>query len=572
MGSYGEYREHLCAHADEFAILFNTILINVTSFFRDPQAWEYLAAEVIPLLLHAKQGGPVRVWSAGCASGEEAYTIAMVLAQAMGTAAFCSRVKVYATDADEHALNQARLASYSARDLEAVAPELRERYFHPVNERYHFSADLRRCVIFGLHDLVQDAPISHLDLLICRNTIMYFNAETQRRIMSRFHFALNGNGEGEGGGYLFLGRAEMMLTQSQLFAPLDLRNRVFAKVPLSGLRKRPAAPQAAPVNGEGAMDNDKLRELAMEELPVARVVIDADGTLMQANQRARALFSLNPRDVGRALQDLEISHRPVELRALIEQAYAERRPATKMAVERRFPTGEAQYLDIVVAPLFNASDIPAGVGITFIDVTRYQRISEELQQSREEIQTTAEELQSSNEELETTNEELQSSNEELETTNEELQSTNEELETMNEELQSTNEELQTVNEELRRRTQDLNQSHAFLESVLSSLGSGAVVVNKNLDVLMWNARAYDLWGLRGDEVKGKSLLNLDIGLPVAELRGVIRPCLSGEAELQEVVLNAINRRGKSIKCRISCTPLRMGSDQREGVIIMMEEV
>jgi two-component system CheB/CheR fusion protein len=321
------------------------------------------------------------------------------------------------------------------------------------------------------------------------------------------------------------------------------------------------------------MSNEKLRDLAMEELPVARIVVDANGVLALANQRARALFSLNPRDVGRPLQDLEISYRPVELRPLLEQAYAERRAVTQSAVERRFPTGgEVQYLDIVVSPILDASDNPAGMGVTFLDVTRYQKVSQELQQSREEIQTTAEELQSANEELETTNEELQSSNEELETTNEELQSTNEELETMNEELQSSNEELQSVNEELRQRTGELHQSYSFLESVLSSLRSGAVVVNRNLDVVVWNSRAYDLWGLRADEVKGKSLLNLDIGLPVAELRGVIRPCLSGEAEHQEVVLDAVNRRGKSIKCRVSCTPLRVGQGRLEGVIIMMDEI
>src|SRR5262249_48206998 len=151
--------------------------------------------------------------------------------------------------------------------------------------------------------------------------------------------------------------------------------------------------------------------------------------------------------------------------------------------------------------------------------------------------------------------ELQSSNEELETTNEELQSTNEELETMNEELQSTNEELQTVNEELRQRTDELHHSNLFLQSVLGSLDSGAVVVNQNLNVLVWNHKAEDMWGLRSDEVEGKSLLNLDIGLPVDKLRSVIRPCLNGESTHNEVVLDATNRRGKAIKCRVTVSPL-----------------
>jgi len=260
------------------------------------------------------------------------------------------------------------------------------------------------------------------------------------------------------------------------------------------------------------------------------------------------------------------------VRALLEQAYAERRTVTRTSVERRFPTGETQYFDIVAAPLFDpGSAKPIGAAVSFLDVTRNVRLQEELRRSHEEIQTANEELQSSNEELETTNEELQSSNEELETTNEELQSTNEELETMNEELQSTNEELHTANEELRTRTEDMHQLTAFFESVLASLSTGAVVVNNNLDVLMWNQRASDLWGLRADEVQGKGLLNLDIGLPVAELRTVIRPCLSGEVERGQVVLDAINRRGKPIRCRVHCTPLISSGGRREGVILMMEE-
>ncbi|HEY6363977.1 MAG TPA: PAS domain-containing protein, partial [Candidatus Binatia bacterium] len=182
-----------------------------------------------------------------------------------------------------------------------------------------------------------------------------------------------------------------------------------------------------------------------------------------------------------------------------------------------------------------------------------------------------EELQSSNEELETTNEELQSSNEELETTNEELQSTNEELETMNEELQSTNEELQTVNEELRQRTDEINHVNAFLQSVVGSLTSGAVVLNQNLNILVWNHKAEDLWGLREDEVKGQSFLNLEIGLPVDRLKAAIRSCLSGDGYQKDVLLDATNRRGKAIKCRISFSPLMSHNKQRQGVILLMEE-
>jgi two-component system CheB/CheR fusion protein len=572
---FPRYVEYLEVHPEEYAQLFNTILINVTSFFRDEGPWEYLRAEVIPQILASKtEHDQVRIWSAGCASGEEAYSLAISFAEVMGSDAFRQRVKVYGTDADEEALGQARLASYSAKDLEAVDPVLVARYFDVHGGRYVFRPELRRSVMFGRHDIVQDAPISRLDLLVCRNTLMYFNSETQARILQRFHFALNGDGRGNG--HLFLGRAEMLLSHPNLFIPLNLKYRIFTKVapPAPPGRARPLAQARSNdhhADGNEPMRNERLHELAADEGPVARIVVDANGTLAIANQKARALFSIYAKDIGRPLQDLEISYRPLELRSAIEQAYAERRTVTQTGIERRFADGDRQYLDVIVAPLFDERQQPVGVGVTFLDVTRTSRLAAELQRSREEIQTANEELQSANEELETTNEELQSSNEELETTNEELQSTNEELETMNEELQSTNAELQTVNEELHQRSDELNRVNAFLESVLAGMRGAAVVLDLNMMVLSWNRRAEDLWGLRADEVRERSLLNLDIGLPVGELRDAIRPCVNGDTDVQEAVLDAVNRRGRKIRCRITCTPLFSANKKREGVIVVMEE-
>ncbi|HEU4341646.1 MAG TPA: protein-glutamate O-methyltransferase CheR [Candidatus Binatia bacterium] len=210
--TYDDYMDYLEVHPDEFGHLFNAILINVTSFFRDAPAWDFFRSEVIPQIVERREtDGVIRIWSAGCASGEEAYSLAMSFAEAVGIDGFQQRVKIYATDVDEEALNLARQASYSAKALEPVSDELRKKYFEVVNDRYVFRPDLRRSVIFGRHDLIQDAPISRLDLLVCRNTLMYFNAETQAGILSRFHFALNRTG------FLFLGKAELLLTLSFSF-------------------------------------------------------------------------------------------------------------------------------------------------------------------------------------------------------------------------------------------------------------------------------------------------------------------------------------------------------------------
>ncbi|MDX2231371.1 MAG: PAS domain-containing protein [Leptolyngbyaceae cyanobacterium bins.349] len=237
------------------------------------------------------------------------------------------------------------------------------------------------------------------------------------------------------------------------------------------------------------------------------------------------------------------------------------------------PQSDLIYLDVQVTPLTDAMNSILGVSLNFVDVTQYKRLQEELEHANQELEVAYEELQSTNEELETTNEELQSTNEELETTNEELQSTNEELETMNEELQSTNEELQTVNDELQRRSEELNQSNAFLASILTSLRGGVVVVDRDLRVQVWNDKSEDLWGLRVEEALEQNFLNLDIGLPVEQLRQPIRLCLAGANESgSELILDAVNRRGRKIQCRVSSTPLVGSQSQIQGAILLMEEL
>jgi two-component system CheB/CheR fusion protein len=567
--TFEEYVDYLEVHPGEFAELFNTILINVTSFFRDQAAWDYLSVECIPRLLSQKgPDDPIRIWSAGCASGEEAYSLAILTAEAVGPDAFRHRVKIYASDVDEQALAEARQASFSDKDIQAIDENLRKKYFDQVEDRYTFNSDLRRAVIFGRHDLTRDAPISKLDLLSCRNTLMYFNSETQGQILSRFHFAVTP------GGYLFLGKAEMMLTHANLFTPVDLKHRIFSKVPQTDLRYPTiAGAQADPVDlGDSETRRLRLRDLAFDSTPVAQVAVDMSGCASLINERARTLLNLSNRDVGRPFRDLEISYRPLELRSLIERAYSELHPVKVANVARYSAGGEVMFLDVEVAPLQEDSSLLMGACISFYDVTRRQQLQEELQRANQELETAYEELQSTYEELETTNEELQSTNEELETTNEELQSTNEEMETMNEELQSTNEELQTINDELRVRTDELNVANSFLQSILASLRSAVVVVDPKTNVVNWNAHAGEMWGLRAEDVQGVPFLNLDIGLPVEQLKAPLRDCLVGEVDFQEIVVDAVNRRGKRIKCQIVCTPLLGDNKERTGALLLMGEV
>jgi two-component system CheB/CheR fusion protein len=564
--TFTNYQDYLEVHPDEFKVLFNTILINVTAFFRDYLTWEYLAKNIIPNIIKNKQKNEqVRIWSAGCASGEEAYTLAIILAEILGIEGFRHRVKIYATDIDEEALNQARQASYAAKNIHSVPLELRDKYFDLVNKNYVFHQDLRRAVIFGRHDLLQDAPISRLDLLVCRNTLMYFNSETQGRIINRFHFALNDHG------YLFLGKAEMLVTHTNLFTAINLKDRVFAKVSLGNIRNRQLV-MANLQNQESAnvAQEIRVRELAFDTASSAQIVIDNQGILIMINEQARNLFNLTLQDINRPFQDLELSYRPLELRSLIEQVYNERHPITLTNIERYQPNLDTQYLDVRIIPLQDNDQTILGVTVAFNDVSRYIKLQAALQRSRQELETTNEELQSTNEELETTNEELQSTNEELETTNEELQSTNQEMETMNEELQSANEELQAINSELSDRTYELDRTNTFMSSILGCLQMGMVVIDTNFNILIWNHAVEDMWGLREEEVIEKSWFSLDIGLPVEQLRVPIRDIVFNKKKFQEILINGTNRRGREIQCYIAFSPLN--GDNVEGIIMMMTDI
>jgi len=566
VGDFQDYLDFLQVHPDEFTALFNTVLINVTTFFRDSDAWEYLSQECLPALIaNRPPDAAIRVWTAGCASGQEAYTIAIALAEIIGADAVRQRVKIYATDVDDEALAEARQGSYDERAVADIPAHLLESYFDRVNERYVFRKDLRRAVIFGRNDLVQDAPISRVDLLVCRNTLMYFNSETQARILKRFHFALDDQG------LLFLGKAEMLLSQSAMFAPVDLRRRVFRKVSRPGLAGQAVFGDAGALAGrEPLLGLDYLRNEAFMSGPVAQVVVTTDGLVAMANRQAESVFGVSTRDVGRPFRDLELSYRPVELRRHIEQAQVDRRAVRLPFVDLSRPGSETLWLDIQIIPLVDGESGLLGVALSFQDVSDARHLHEKLEDTNQQLESAYEELQSTNEELETTNEELQSTVEELETTNEELQSTNEELETMNEELQSTNDELQYINDQLRDSTSKLDDANAFLAAVLTSLRAGVAVLDRDLRVKVWNRQAEDLWGLRSAEAVGQHLLNLDIGLPTDQLRPLIRTALADGPQPRQVELSAVNRRGRAIDVRVECSPLRDAQSVVSGVVLVME--
>lgn len=224
--SYSDYSEYLKANPEELSQLF----INFTSFFRDASTWDYVAESIIPRIIAGKsQNKPIRVWSAGCASGEETYTLAIILAQAVGMEQFRSRVRIYGTDVDKESLNQARLGSYASNQIEGIPSQFLQ-YFKRVGHHYVFRKDLRSSIIFWRHDLLQDAPMAKIDLLVCRNVLIYLNSEAQNRALVRFHFGLDDKG------FLFLGKAEMVPSEtSNIFSPENLHHHIFTKLPRANL-------------------------------------------------------------------------------------------------------------------------------------------------------------------------------------------------------------------------------------------------------------------------------------------------------------------------------------------------
>ncbi len=551
---YEGYLDLLLVDPSEYEQLFNYLLINVTSFFRDPEIWDCLRTEILPLVLDGKQtSDPIRVWCAGCATGEEAYSLVMVLAGALGSDAMTERVKIYATDIDREALAVARQGVYSAKQVESVPAPLLDAYFveEPAG-RYTFDKHLRRCLIFGRHDLIQDAPISHVDILTCRNTLMYFNGESQSKIMSRFYFGL------AEGGVLVLGKAEMMSGYARAFVPVDLKRRIFSRGSKRETRDRLLLlAQAGDHEALGALTRHlSVREMVFEGASIAQIMVDSSGLLVLANARARELFGLQPADLGRPFSDLELSYRPAQLQPLISKAQRDHRKLGVTGVPWQ-AMGEHLYLDIDVVPLHDNGSRVLGVGVHFFDVSRERALRDELEQS--------------NQELETAMEELHSTNEELETTNEELQATNEELETMNEELQSTNEELAATNEELRSRTLEINRLNQFLETVTASVKVSIIVLDAGLRVRLWNRQSIEMWGLSEEEVVGSPFLGLDTGLPRDLLAPALMAGLKGGSSHREFQMEATNRRGKRIACKVAISPMVSANSTPGGVILLIEQ-
>jgi len=555
---FGHYAEYLRAHPDEINELLNTVLINVTEFFRDPQAWDVLRKDVLPKLFAGKQpGDSVRCWSAGCASGEEPYSIAILLAEFFGVRLQDYDIKIYGTDIDEEALNVARRAEYAPDRLRRVRSDWRKRYFQG-EKILRVNRDLRRLCIFGRSNVISDAPISHVDLLVCRNLLIYFNSRTQTQILTRLHYALDPQG------VLFIGKASSLVGAAHLFKPLNSKFRIFqrADAPLAHLADAAAGSGERPHVDDGELL--RLQHSALlATIEPGVLVLDAKDAVLSENPSATQLWGIKNPLVGKPVGGTELGTLCPDLAYHLEQTRGKDEAVNFQSSSGR--GSKSRTISITLKPVIGAAGGRVGTLVYMEDISP----REQLQSTIEELEATGEELQSANEELETTNEELQSANEELETTNEELQSTNEELETTNEELQSLNEELSTANEELATRGKEMDELNSRYAETLERIPWPVMVVGSKLRIEFWNAPAQKLFGFHSVPAASLSLEQLPAPLPfrkrlVRRHRGTL--ARNVRSTLRHEVLEGQNGR---ISVDIHFTPLSTNGAAQD-VLIMFE--
>ncbi len=513
--SMSDYARYLETHPSEINELVKAFLINVTQFFRDSNAFAYLKEEILPqLIAQARERDRVlRFWSAGCATGEEPYSLAMLLVDLLGSQLPEWSIKIFATDIDEEAITFARRGLYAENLPKSVPVEYQERFFEHIDHGYRITKTLRNMVTFGRQDLSRSAPFPRIDMVLCRNVLIYFLPELQNYVLSQFAFSLHANG------YLFLGKAETVRPNQIYYELINKHWKIYrytgAKSTSSALPLQHLSPLTAArfleissrsVQEKGAIGNvgasqaqatlpellhlRHFNELLLRFLPVGIVVIDRSYRIVIANGEARRLLGLrDPRDASAEQQDFLHSVRGIPypaVRETIDLVFRERKTVTLPEVELEHSVGgNGRFLSLSIALMQMDAGIPDLATISVSDVTEQIHVRRQLEaiqsdqvrltqelsaanrrlnETNKELLDSNEELQVSNEELLLTHEELQATVEEFETTNEELQATNEELETSSEELQATNEELETSNDELRASTAELQDLTNALEN------------------------------------------------------------------------------------------------------------
>ena len=578
-----DYVRYLRANAQESELLFKELLIGVTSFFRDPTVWEQLKTEVLPALFAARpQGGVLRVWVPACSTGEEAYSLAIIFKEALEQVkpARNFSLHVFATDLDKDAIDKGRAAVYPANIVADVSRERLRRFFVEDERGYRVSKEIREMVIFAPQNVTMDPPFTKLDILSCRNLLIYLETELQKRLLTLFHYSLNPDG------ILVLGSAESSGTATDLFAPLPGKTRLFRRLerpagagivefPAVFTRPRAAAQGVAPALAEALLPAPNLQALGdrllLQFYAPAMVLVGEKGDILYVSGQTGKY--LEPA-AGKANWNVFAMAREGLNSALLEafrRALAKKTAVTVNGVRVVNDAG-TQMVDLSVQPIAEPVALRGMVMVVFADAATppikdaRRRKSDRFFVDPARLVALTEELRTTRELMQTSEEELKSTNEELQSTNEELQSTNEELTTSKEEMQSMNEELQTVNNELQAKVDELSRASNDMKNLFNSTDIGTLFLDDKLLVRRFTTTT----------AKILRLLPGDAGRPITDITSDLDyPTLADDAHevLQSLVFkeSAIaTRDGRWFTVRIM--PYRTQDNRIDGVVITFSDI
>ena len=526
------YIERLRGDRAEVIQLFRDLLIGVTAFFRDHQAFDALSQKVIPRLLAARGAADtIRVWVPGCSTGEEVYSLAILLLEHLRDMKARPSVQCFATDIDDAAIGVARAASYPAAMLRDFGLERLDRYFTGDGTTYTLTKEVREICIFSSHSVIRDPPFSRIDLVSCRNLLIYLDTDLQTQVVPVFHYALRP------GGYLFLGGSENLTRHSELFNPIDKRYRIFQRrdnatnlggfsLVMPGTRPVQVHPRALVRAVDGMPLRQSVERLVLERFAPAHVVVNRAGEVVHYSARTSRYLENAAGAPTRQIVAMARRGLRLELRSALNETIETRQPQARFGVTID-AEDRIQTIDLVVEPLPGLDGDPLFL-IVFTDVGALRGAEEPIERSKvreraevevveHELRDTRERLQSVVEDYETALEELKSANEELVSTNEELQSTNEELETSREETQSINEELNTVNSELHRKVEELDRTNDDLRNLFESTPIGTVFLNRHMIIRTFTPAISAIFNLISSD-RGRPLTDIANDLDGIDLK------------------------------------------------------
>jgi two-component system CheB/CheR fusion protein len=512
-----EYLDFIRQHPEELDTLFDSLLIGVTSFFRDPGAFKEVDRVIEKIVREKKDGEVIRVWVPGCATGEEAYSLAIIICEALHKQKKSLPVQIFATDIDIKALQKARTGIFATQAVQTLSQEMKNKYFTKLNEKsYEIIKDLHKMVLFSHHDVTSNPPFLRLDLISCRNLLIYFNLPLQKKVMPLFYYALNPEG------YLFLGKSEDIGRFQQLFDTIDTHHKIFRKRLADGKKIRFPNLRAAHTkhyqslsSGNRSREDLTIAEMVKETLyngfTDPYVVVDSNMEIVEISGDVSLYLQFKAGSGTLNVVKLIHSELQLELRAAMAKATTQRK-VVQSNIRKFLLHKKPYFVRLSVRPLlYTRPDNPYYIIIfeeipydkKFVSVGKEvveQKDSPRILELEQELDATKEYMNTLLQELETSNEELQASNEELQSSNEELQASNEELESANEELQATNEELENAYSQLRESSRQIEQQKGELErseenlkALLNNTHVGFILVDKNYTVKLFNKVARDTY-------------------------------------------------------------------------------